>query len=110
MILLEPVESKREMGLKLGADHAFDPLKQDIPEELQKIGVRRISTVIECVGRVSTLQQAISLAGKDSVVMMFGLTKPDEQSSASSPLRSSKRKLCSMPRSSTPTPSSGPWI
>ena len=67
------------MGLKLGADHAFDPLKQDIPGELQKIGVRRVSTVIECVGRVSTLQQAISLAGKDSVVMMFGLTKPDDE-------------------------------
>ena len=79
VILLEPVESKREMGLKLGADHAFDPLKQDIPGELQKIGVRRVSTVIECVGRVSTLQQAISLAGKDSVVMMFGLTKPDDE-------------------------------
>lgn len=79
VILLEPVAAKREMGLKLGADLAFDPMTQDVPEGLRAAGVGRISTVIECVGRIETLRQAISLAGKSSVVMMFGLTRPDDE-------------------------------
>ena len=33
--------------------------------------------VIECVGRTSTMEQAISVAGKKSTVMFFGLTAPD---------------------------------
>lgn len=37
-----------------------------------------VQTVIECVGRPSTIEQAIALAGKKAVVMMFGLTKPEE--------------------------------
>lgn len=37
-----------------------------------------INTVIECVGRLSTIEQAIDIAGNKAVVMMFGLTKPDE--------------------------------
>lgn len=37
-----------------------------------------INTVIECVGRPSTIEQAIDIAGNKAVVMMFGLTKPDE--------------------------------
>jgi threonine dehydrogenase-like Zn-dependent dehydrogenase len=34
--------------------------------------------VIECVGLPSTIKQAIDIAGKNSTVMMFGLTKPDD--------------------------------
>ncbi|MBQ8758750.1 MAG: alcohol dehydrogenase, partial [Clostridia bacterium] len=41
-------------------------------------GIGRISTVIECVGKTSTIRQAIAIAGKKSTVMMFGLTKPDD--------------------------------
>ena len=37
-----------------------------------------INTVIECVGHPSTIEQAIHIAGNKAVVMMFGLTKPDE--------------------------------
>ena len=34
--------------------------------------------MIECVGRPSTMEQAISLAGKKSTVMLFGLTRPND--------------------------------
>ena len=37
-----------------------------------------MNTVIECVGRPATIEQAIDIAGNKAVVMMFGLTKPDE--------------------------------
>lgn len=76
--LLEPVASKREVGIKMGADICIDPLNQDVKEELTKAGMNVIRTVIECVGRTETIEQAIDIAGNKAVVMMFGLTKPDD--------------------------------
>ena len=76
--LLEPVESKREVGKKLGADVVIDPVHEDIKAVLKENGMTWINTVIECVGRPSTIEQAIDIAGNKAVVMMFGLTKPDE--------------------------------
>lgn len=76
--LLEPVEEKREVAKKLGADVCIDPIHEDVKAELKKAGLTWVSTVIECVGRPSTIEQAIDIAGNKAVVMMFGLTKPDE--------------------------------
>lgn len=78
IVLLEPVEGKREVGLKMGADLAIDPIGEDVKAVLAANGIYRVNTVIECVGNPKTIAQAIDLAGKKSVVMMFGLTKPDE--------------------------------
>lgn len=76
--LLEPVESKREVGRKLGADVCINPLREDVKSRLVAAGMTWVNTVIECVGRPSTIEQAIEIAGNKAIVMMFGLTKPDE--------------------------------
>lgn len=76
--LLEPVESKREVGKKMGADICIDPLKEDVKAALKAAGMTWIRTVIECAGRTSTIEQAIDIAGNKAVVMMFGLTKPED--------------------------------
>lgn len=76
--LLEPVENKREVAKKLGADICIDPIKEDVQAVLKAAGMTWINNVIECVGRPSTIRQAIDIAGNKAVVMMFGLTKPDE--------------------------------
>ena len=78
LILLEPVAEKREIAKKLGADLTIDPITENAKEVLAKNGIDRISCVIECVGKPATMEQAIDLAGKKSVVMMFGLTAPDD--------------------------------
>lgn len=78
IVLIEPVESKRELGLRLGADFAVDPFQEDAARVLASRGVSRLDAVIECAGLPATIEQAVSLAGKRSVVMMFGLTKPDD--------------------------------
>ena len=77
--LLEPVEKKRDMGRKLGADVCIDPLHEDVEARLAQAGMTWIRTVIECAGLPATMEQAINLAGKKGTVMMFGLTKPDAQ-------------------------------
>lgn len=75
--LLEPVEKKREMGRKLGADICIDPLREDVKKKLSETGMNWVRTVIECAGLPSTMEQALELAGRKATVMMFGLTKPD---------------------------------
>lgn len=79
LIMIEPVESKRILAEKLGADITINPFTQDVSAVLEKNDISRITTVIECVGQPSTMKQAISLAGKKSTVMMFGLTKPNDK-------------------------------
>ncbi|WP_077532934.1 zinc-dependent alcohol dehydrogenase family protein [Massiliimalia massiliensis] len=79
VILLEPVEGKREVGKKLGADLCIDPIHEDVKAVLAEHQIHRISVVIECAGLKQTIAQAIDLAGKYSIVMMFGLTKPDDE-------------------------------
>ena len=78
LIMLEPVEAKREIAKKLGADYVIDPIDEDVKKTLSENNIDRISTVIECVGKTSTIEMAIDLAGKNSTVMMFGLTAPDD--------------------------------
>lgn len=90
--LLEPVESKREVAKKLGADICIDPIHEDAKVALKAAGMKWINTVIECVGRPSTIEQAIEIAGNKAVVMMFGLTKPDETISVN-PFRIFQKEL-----------------
>lgn len=78
LILIEPVAEKRALGANLGADITIDPLREDAAAVLQAHGIYRVSTVIECVGKPSTMEQAIAIAGKRSTVMLFGLTAPQE--------------------------------
>lgn len=76
--LSEPVKEKRVLAAGLGADILIDPVSEDLEEKLKKHNIRRVSTVIECAGRPSAIEQAIQVAGNKSTVMMFGLTKPDD--------------------------------
>lgn len=79
LVMIEPIAAKRELAQKLGADLTIDPMTEDVAAVLAQNGIDRLTTVIECVGKPSTMEQAISLAGKKSTVMLFGLTKPDAE-------------------------------
>ena len=78
LIMIEPVAEKREIAKKLGADLCIDPINEDDKAVLSNNHIERISCVIECVGRANTMEQAIDIAGLHSVVMLFGLTAPDD--------------------------------
>lgn len=76
VILSEPVEAKRKQAEKLGADRTVDPFTADPAEELKRAGLTA-DVVIECVGSVKTIGQAVRCAGNGATVLMFGLTSPD---------------------------------
>ena len=75
--VLEPVAEKRDMALKYGATLAIDPTGGcDVAGRLVAEGFADINTVIECVGNVKTMRQAIDLASPMATVMLFGLSSP----------------------------------
>ncbi len=76
IILSEPIAGKRELGIRMGADLAIDPQKEDV-QAILKANCKNIDVVIECVGNVNTIENAIQWAGKGATVMMFGLTGPE---------------------------------
>lgn len=76
IIAIEPIAEKRDRAKALGADVLIDPVKEDVKAALAEKNIEQIDTVIECVGKTATIEQAIDIAGKYSTVMMFGLTAP----------------------------------
>ena len=77
LILVEPVDSKRELGLRLGADIAIDPLSESINEKLISMSIKHIDATIECVGLKNTMEDALKYVSRGGTAMMFGLTNPD---------------------------------
>ncbi len=75
--LSEPEAEKRRLAESLGAELCIDPINEDIKTVLEENGIDRVTKVIECVGRPETMEQAVHLAGKKSIVMFFGLTAPN---------------------------------
>ena len=61
-----------------GAEIVINPTKDDTEEVLGKNNVECVDRVIDCAGRVSTAEYAVRYAGKGAVVMLFGLTGPDD--------------------------------
>ena len=77
VILSEPIESKREMGLKMGADYAVNPMEKTPFDLMKEEGIREINVTIECVGRKETMLDAFKYVGNEGHVLLFGLTEPD---------------------------------
>lgn len=76
VILSEPVAMRREIGLKLGADHAIDPIHEDISERISAItGMPGTDVVIECVGNTTAVQQAFEAAKRGTTVLLFSVPK-----------------------------------
>jgi len=79
VVLLEPVEEKRALGVSVGADIAIDPIHEDVESVLSNHGIKDFNTVIECVGHKKTMLDAIKYASKNAVVMLFGLGNPSDE-------------------------------
>ncbi len=78
VMLSEPVAMRREIGLKLGADDAADPYKEDISEALCRCtGMPGADVIIECVGNTEAVRQAFQAAKRGSTVLLFSVPKAD---------------------------------
>ncbi|WP_309127092.1 alcohol dehydrogenase catalytic domain-containing protein [Microbacterium sp.] len=64
--LVEPVASKRELALELGADAVFAPDEADLP-------VKHFTTVFDCVSAPATLAQAVDVTRGGGAVVVMGV-------------------------------------
>lgn len=77
IILIEPERFKRDIGISMGADYAFDPSDKDLSEELNKAIKYPSDVIIECVGKKETVELAVQLAAKGTRIVIFGLAPSD---------------------------------
>jgi len=62
IVLFEPVKEKRDIGLRYGADHVFDPLDQDADEKVKAIVPDGFLKIFECSGVKSNIDRALLLS------------------------------------------------
>lgn len=74
VILSEPIEMRRKIGLEIGADAVIDPIHENLPERIKEItGRNGADVVIECVGKAFAVEQAFDAAGLGATVLIFSV-------------------------------------
>ena len=63
IVLSEPNEKRRQVGLQLGANTALDPTRPDAQEAFAQVLGGGANVVIECVGNVPAVKSAFQFAG-----------------------------------------------
>lgn len=77
IVLSEPNEKRRQVGLQLGANAAIDPTRPDAQEVFAQVLDGGANVVIECVGNVPAVKSAFQFAGKGATVLLFSVPKVD---------------------------------
>jgi threonine dehydrogenase-like Zn-dependent dehydrogenase len=72
--LAEPVREKREMGKRFGADHALDPLTEDVRQKTREwTGGIGFETILECSGVAENVPLAFDLVAKGGALCMISI-------------------------------------
>ena len=76
IILSEPVEYRRQIGLSLGADYAIDPLNENLYDRIKEITMTDgVDIIIECVGNTLATEQSFEIAKKGASILLFSVPK-----------------------------------
>ena len=76
VLLSEPVQTRREIGLQLGANAAIDPIHEDLTARIRALtGMDGVDVVIECVGNTIATAQAFSATKRGTTVLLFSVPK-----------------------------------
>ena len=77
IVLSEPNEKRRQVGLQLGVNAALDPTRPDSQEAFAQVLGGGANVVIECVGNTPAVKSAFQFAGKGATVLLFSVPKVD---------------------------------
>lgn len=76
--MIEPVEAKRELAIKLGANCAVDPIRENVLEKAKKLtGGLLYDCVIEASGASSAAQNAVEILSPDGDAVFFSMYRED---------------------------------
>lgn len=71
---------RRALALKLGADYALDPMKEDyVRTVLELTGGKGVETVVEVTGNIQALQQCLECAAFNGRISLLGCTRISDQ-------------------------------
>ncbi len=74
IIIIEPIDDKRELALKLGATLALNPQDENFNEQFLDMCNEGVDVVIECVGNVLAVETAFNISKKGGRIIVFGLS------------------------------------
>lgn len=77
IMVSEPLESRRKLALKLGADVTANPLDEDLLSTALPHIPEGFDVVIESAGKAVAIQQAIQIARKGASILVFSVSSPD---------------------------------
>lgn len=77
IIVSEPIPSRRELALKMGADYAFDPLAQNLYQEVRKILPDGPRVIVDCSGRPEVVEESVRQVRWGGRVVLFGICPAD---------------------------------
>ncbi|MCD6234445.1 MAG: alcohol dehydrogenase catalytic domain-containing protein [Candidatus Marinimicrobia bacterium] len=78
VLLVEPDENRRNYGMSLGADAAFNPHDPRLQEKIHALTQGGADCVIECVGNIQAVKTAYSLLSRGGHLILFGVTHPEQ--------------------------------
>jgi threonine dehydrogenase-like Zn-dependent dehydrogenase len=78
IIAVDPVESKRELALTLGADFAFDPFDEGFAENVKRLTGGGVNVAIEVTGKGQGLDMALDCMARFGRVALLGCTRSSD--------------------------------
>ena len=75
VIAVDPVKERRDIALKLGADHALDPTEADFCQKVKELSGGGVNVCIEVTGLGIGLVQALDCMAKMGRVALLGCTR-----------------------------------
>ncbi len=75
IIAVDPVKEKRELALKLGADHAFDPFDKDFSDRVKSVTNGGVKVALEVTGNGTALDQVLDCMARFGRVALLGCTR-----------------------------------
>lgn len=84
IIAVDPVGTRRDAAIELGATHAVDPGEGDVVAQIRSItGRRGADYIFEAVGRRATIEAAVKATRRGGTTCIVGAAPPDETLSLS---------------------------
>ena len=72
LTLIEPIENRRELAIKYGADHVINPFEQDVVATAMEITKNHgYDIVVDCSGVISAIGALLDIAAKGGMVMFL---------------------------------------
>lgn len=78
IILIEPQESRRDIGMQIGATHTIDPVAGDAAEAVRAIVPAGVDMVFDSSGNVGAIQTAINMLTNRGRLGLVGLPNDPE--------------------------------